>query len=126
MTELKAKFLELAKVWERITEIFKNEVADYPHTKMSPEEFVKRLLKEVEMDTLINVFGVVAIYKTYDGRIFDENRRFLANLMDPEIRAEVVRDYRVVCGPFTRIDDIHSTHIDQTITAIRRAVNARK
>ncbi len=122
MTDIQEKFKEYGRIWQTITQIWRDEVASYPKLKMTPADFLTRLLKENTMDELITVFGIIAVYKTYDGRIYDENRRFLSERMDPELRAEVVRDYSVIHGFFTGLDDIHTAHIDQAISAIRKTV----
>ena len=99
-----------AEAWKTVVAVYKSTRDTDPETTM--QEIVRRLgIKNTK-----EVFATVAAIKKNDGRIYGENRKYMDSI--PVNSESVVWEYG---NPMLRVDldEIHTSHINQLITALR-------
>ena len=99
-----------AEAWKTVLAIYKSTRGADPETTM--QEIVRRLgIKNTK-----EVFATVAAIKKRDGRIYGENRKFTDSI--PINSESVLWEHG---NPMMRVDldEIHTSHINQLITALR-------
>ena len=104
---------ECAEVWKRVVQI-------YDETRYkTPADTMSAILNEFDLNTTAEVFAPVSKIKKHDGRIYGKNRE----LMD-SIQTNPKSDIWERDNPMIRagLDNIHTTHINQLITEIRKAL----
>lgn len=122
---IKEKLKKSGSTWLTIVNSFRDNVSDWPQCKMTPAEFVRHLQREdkLEKQDMIDAFAIVCLEKDWDERIYPECRDYLRTHMDKEIyqwfiTTENRERIDTVFRYFSRMDDIHSTHINQTVEAL--------
>lgn len=87
----------------------------------TPEEVARRLIVQFGIDRVKTLFAVVCEAKRGDGRIYDENRHYLRPSLPETVLQDLEEDQMaVVKARIGHLDDIHPTHINQTISALKR------
>lgn len=104
---------ECAEVWKRVVQIY-DETRD-----KTPIDTMNSILNEFDLDTVTEVFATVSNIKKHDGRIYGENRKFMDSVLTNP-KSEVWE----FGNPMLRVglDDIHTSHINQLITELRKAL----
>lgn len=87
----------------------------------TPDEVARRLIVQFGIDRVKTLFAVVCEAKKHDGRIYDENRNYLSPSLPESVLQDLEEDQMaVVKARIGHLDDIHPTHINQTISALKR------
>ena len=86
----------------------------------SPAETLKIILNRIGEDACLQTFATIAEIKKDDGRISPTNRAFLRPYFLNEKAAEWD-----IGNPFTGLDHIHTTHIDQLISELAKAIKLK-
>lgn len=103
--------MEIALTWKTIVQIYK-ETRDE-----TPGITVNEIVSLYGIDKAKEVFATVAAIKKYDGRIYDENRKYMDGIpVDQEI-VELRNGNPLL---YAGLDDIHTAHINQMITELRK------
>lgn len=102
---------ETAEVWKQIVSIYKET------RETDPETTVKEIIHTVGFEKAREAFATVAAIKKHDGRIYGENRKYMDSIpVDPKAVERTYRNPVLYAG----LDDIHTTHINQMITELRK------
>lgn len=102
---------EIASTWKEIVRIYNETRTTTPETTMNEIVGTFGITKTKE------VFATVAAIKKHDGRIYGKNREYMNSIpVDPEI-VEWKSGNPVI---YSGLDDIHTTHINQLITELRK------
>ena len=106
---------------EQVAETWKLIVCVFLKTReTAPANTIREILKTgADPADLYETFAVVTQIKKHDGRIYGENRKAMeAITVDPECLVWERPNPVMKAG----LDDIHPTHINQLITALRKEV----
>lgn len=102
---------EIASAWKEIVRIY-NETREQSPTATMCEIIHKFGVKQTE-----EVFATIAAIKKHDGRIYGVNRDYMNSIpVDNEIVEWRSGNPVIYAG----LDDIHTTHINQLITELRK------
>lgn len=105
-----AKFY-YAFMWQNIVRIFNNTM------DLTPQITVDEILKQYSLKDTIYTFAVISAIKKHDGRIYGDNRKFMDSIsIDPVYVKWTAENPMKGCG----LDDIHTAHINQMITELRK------
>lgn len=100
----------VAENWKKVVEIYNST------RETDPNITAKEIVNQIGYEQTVETFAVVAAIKKYDGRIYGKNRDWMNQIsVDPEA---VVRE-RENPVYYAGLDDIHTTHINQIITALQ-------
>lgn len=102
---------ECAEAWKTITRIYKET------EELSPDVTMQKIIETFGKAKTEEVFATVAAIKQYDSRIYGANREYMDSIpVNPE---SVKREHG---NPmlYAGLDDIHTAHINQMITELRR------
>lgn len=103
---------EIADTWKEIVRIY-NERSE----TTTPEETMNEIIHKFGIKKTEIVFATVAAIKKHDGRIYGANRDYMNSIpVDPQIVEWRSGNPVVYAG----LDDIHTAHIDQLITELRK------
>ncbi len=87
-----------------------------------PSQTMDKIIDEIGIDAVVEVFAAVAQIKEHDGRIYGKNREWTNSI--------TVNPDALTWGPGTfnefrsaGLDDIHTAHVDQLITELRKRVS---
>jgi len=102
---------EIANAWKEIVRIY-NKTREQSPTATMCEIIHKFGVKQTE-----EVFATIAAIKKHDGRIYGANRDYMNSIpIDNEIVEWRSGNPVIYAG----LDDIHTTHINQLITELRK------
>lgn len=105
-----AKFY-YAFMWQDIVRIYNNTM------DLTPQITVNEILKQYSLEDTIYAFAVISAIKKHDGRIYGDNRKFMDSIsIDPVYVKWTAENPMKGCG----LDEIHTAHIDQMITELRK------
>ena len=86
--------------------------------------YLKKTMSEIVqsfgLEKTKEVFATVAAIKKHDGRIYGKNREYMNSIPVDSENVEWRSGNPVV---YAGLDDIHTTHIDQLITELRKLDN---
>lgn len=103
---------EIADIWKEVVKIY-NDTREIN----LPEKTMSEIIRKFGLEKTKEVFATVAAIKKHDGRIYGKNREYMNSIpVDPEIVEWRSGNPVVYAG----LDDIHTTHIDQLITELRK------
>lgn len=111
---------EIAKNWKKIVEAYNST------RTMTPDATAKKIVETLGYEQAIETFAVIAAIKIHDGRIYGANRDWLNSVYyaskayDSEVTAWSRENPVIYAG----LDDIHTAHINQIITALRKMKEA--
>lgn len=106
---------EIANIWREVVRIYNN-----TREINLPEKTMSEIIYKFGLDKTKEVFATVAAIKKHDGRIYRKNREYMNSVhVNPE-NVEWRRENPVI---YAGLDDIHTTHIDQLITELRKLDN---
>ncbi len=109
----------IADNWERIVTSFDANVRS--NNGATPDDFAKSIIADFGMNTVKETLAVVCEAKRHDGRIYDENRKYLKPFLPESVVEDLAEDeMAIVKARIGHLDDIHSTHINQTISALSK------
>jgi len=114
---------QIREDWNKTVILFNAAVPDSNNRKTgaTPDEVARRLIVQFGIDRVKTLFAVVCEAKRGDGRIYDENRNYLRPSLPESVAQELEEDQMaVVKARIGHLDDIHPTHINQTISALKR------
>lgn len=102
---------EIAIVWKEIVRIFSE-------TKnISPKITMNKIIDTFGISQTKEVFATVAAIKKHDGRIYGDNRKYMNSISVQFENTEWKRENPII---YAGLDDIHTTHINQLITELRK------
>lgn len=100
-----------AFIWQDIVRIYENT------RDLAPQITVDEILKQYSLEDVIYTFAVISAIKKHDGRIYGDNRKFMDSISINPVYAEMtVENPMKGCG----LDEIHTAHINQMITELRK------
>lgn len=103
---------EIASAWKEIVRIY-NETREIA----PPEGTMCDIIHTFGIKQTEEVFATVAAIKKHDGRIYGKNREYMNSIsVDPEIVEWRSGNPVIYAG----LDDIHTAHINQLITELRK------
>lgn len=102
---------ECKEAWDEVIRIYK-ETKD-----TDPETTMKEIIESIGMEKTKEAFATVAAIKKHDGRIYGTNRKYMDGIpVNPDsVSWEHGNDMR-----YTDLDYIHTAHINQLITELRK------
>lgn len=103
---------ELAANWKQIVAIYRKTIEFN-----NPEFTVKKITEALGIEASVETFAVVTRLKKNDGRISGENRNFMNRIMVDEDAVKWERGNPMI---YTGLDDIHTSHVNNLITEIRK------
>lgn len=103
-----------AFIWQDIIRIYNNTAV------LTPKDTVDEILRQYSLEDTIYTFAVISAIKKYDGRIYGDNRKFMDSISIDPIYTEMTME-----NPMkgSGLDDIHTAHINQMITELRKLEN---
>lgn len=105
-----AKFY-YAFMWQDIVRIYNNTM------DLTPQITVDEILKQYSLEDTIYAFAVISAIKKHDGRIYGDNRKFMDSISIDLVYVKWTAENPMIgCG----LDDIHTAHINQMITELRK------
>lgn len=107
--------VECCDVWKKIVSIYRETC------NSSPKETMKTIINEIGISKTKEIFATVAAIKKHDGRIDGINREYMNSIHVNHMCIENNSDNPVI---YAGIDNIHTAHINQLITELRRCDNA--
>lgn len=117
---------EYAEIYKDLVQIYKEEIETSKYTKnyCNPDKTVQKMLEKHDLDDIKMAFGIVGHIKVdlfHDGRIWGSNKGWIKEIPFPEDCKVWNHD-----NPFCNgtMDEIHTAHIDNLLTAIRKAEKA--
>ena len=99
---------EIANIWKEVVKIYNN-----TRENNLPEKTMEEIIRKFGLEKTKEVFATVAAIKKHDGRIYGKNREYM-NSIPVDSGNPVV---------YAGLDDIHTTHINQLITELRKLDN---
>lgn len=123
MITTREEWTRISDNWERIVEVFNAKVPDSNDTKngATPDDVARHLTELLGFDTLKETIAVVCEAKKHDGRIYNENRTYLRPSLPSSVVSDLAEDEMVIVkARLGHLDDIHPTHINQTISALKK------
>lgn len=105
---------ECAKAWKEVLRIYDETRETTPRTTMD------KIVESLGIEKTKEVFATVAAIKKHDGRIYGDNRKYMDSIsINPECVERKFGNPMIYAG----LDDIHTAHINQLITELRRILN---
>ena len=103
---------ELKELWIEVRKIY-SETIEQNNARTTADKIVEA----IGFDAAKEVFAAVAKIKKHDGRIYGENRKWTETVeTSPEALVWDHSNALIHAG----LDDIHTTHIDNLITQLRK------
>lgn len=87
----------------------------------NPADLIKSLLGDYSDDLVKETFVAVAQLKAHDGRIYGDNRKWTDSIEVDPVATEYTRENMLFRRGY--LDYIHTAHINQLITELRREVD---
>lgn len=106
--------IEIANTWKGIVNCFNST------REKSPKETMELILSEYNKKLVLETFATISAIKIHDGRIYGDNRKYMNSI---EVNPEAVKHERFNPVIYAGLDDIHTTHINQLITELRKGIN---
>ena len=103
---------ECAEKWKKVIQIYEETFPDN-----NPSITMKKIIEELGLDDTKEVFATVAAIKKKDGRIYGTNRAFMDGI---PVNPDAIKWESGNPMISSRLDDIHTTHIDNLITELRK------
>jgi len=114
------KWKEISDNWEKVVIAF-NFLVSPNNCKVSPDEFARHLIDCLGLEITKETLAVICEAKRSDGRIYTENRDYLRSSLPDSVVSDLAEDSMcIIKARIGRLDDIHSTHINQTISALKK------
>lgn len=108
---------ETAEAWVAICRIY-DETID----SNNPVNTLDKVIEELGMDKTVYTFAAVSAIKKHDGRIYGRNREYMNSIEVDPLLKEWSHDNPLI--ETCRLDHIHTAHIDNLITQLRKKVAA--
>lgn len=102
---------EIANAWREIVQIY-NETRE-----LTPKTTVCEIIRSFGVKQTKEIFATISAIKKHDGRIYGENREYMNGIPVDKEAIEWRRGNPVIGAG---LDDIHTAHINQLITELRK------
>ena len=102
---------EIANAWKEIVRIYNDT------REQTPEVTMCNIIHKFGVKQTEEVFATVAAIKKHDGRIYGKNREYMNSI---PVDSEIVEWRNGNPVIYAGLDDIHTTHINQLITELRK------
>ena len=103
---------EIAEAWKEIVKIY-NETKEIA----PPEGTLCDIIHKFAIKKTEEVFATIAAIKKYDGRIYGKNRDYMNSI---PIDSQIIEWRSGNPVIYAGLDDIHTAHINQLITELRK------
>lgn len=105
---------EIADIWKEVVKIYNDTIEIN-----LPEKTMNEIIRKFGLEKTEEVFATVAAIKKHDGRIYGKNKEYMNSIpVNPE-NVEWKNGNPVI---YAGIDNIHTSHINQLITELRKFV----
>ncbi len=106
---------ELKDLWLKVREIFH---ASFDAGEI-PSQTMDKIVDAIGLDAAVEVFAAVAQIKKHDGRIYGKNREWTDSIpVNPDALTWAYGAINEFCS--AGLDDIHTAHVNQLITELRK------
>lgn len=103
---------ECAETWKTVIKCY-----DETINVNNPKITMKRIIDTIRVEKTKEVFATVAKIKQHDGRIYGENRKYMESItVNPECVEWKFGNPMI----YTKLDHIHTAHINNLITELRK------
>lgn len=102
---------EIATAWKEIVRIYNNT------REINPPATMCEIIHKFGVKQTEEVFATVAAIKKHDGRIYGKNREYMDSITVDSENVEWKRGNPI---RYAGLDDIHTAHINQLITELRK------
>lgn len=107
--------------WSLLVDLFNEAVPQPGNCRTTPDDVARKFVEVFDIATVKETLAVVCEAKRHDGRIYKENRDYLKSSLPASIVSDLAEDeMAIIKARIGRLDDIHPTHINQTITTLRK------
>lgn len=104
---------ECAKCWETVVKIYKETIEEN-----NPNITATKIIEEIGLAKTLEVFATISAIKKHDGRIYGINRQFMNSItVNPE---SIAVEHGNAVFDTGLLDEIHTVHIDNIITQLRK------
>lgn len=104
--------IEIANTWKEIVKIYNETRETTP-----PEDTMCDIIHKFGIKKTEEVFATIAAIKKHDGRIYGVNREYMDGISVVTENVERRRENPII---YAGLDDIHTAHINQLITELRK------
>lgn len=105
---------EIANAWKNIVNIY-----DESRTS-SPRETLQKIISKYGLEQTKEVFATITVIKKHDGRICGKNRKYMDSIIICPENIVICSDNPIL---YAGLDNIHTAHIDQLISELRKLDN---
>lgn len=108
---------ECANAWKTVVRCYRE-----GKKENNPRLTTNHIVEKLGMDVTKETFAAIAAIKKHDGRIYGKNREYMDAIpVDPECLVWDHSNPMLAAG----LDEIHTTHVDNLITELRRLEKER-
>lgn len=104
--------MECKEAWQKVVKCYNETIEEN-----NPEVTLKRIVRELTLAKTKEIFAVISAIKKHDGRIYGTNREYMNNIPFNPACSEWVAENPI---RYAGLDDIHTAHIDNIITELRK------
>lgn len=102
---------EIASIWKEVVRIYNKT------REQTPEITINEIVTKFGKRQTEEVFATVSAIKKHDGRIYGKNREYMNSI---PVDSEIVEWRSGNPVIYAGLDDIHTAHINQLITELRK------
>lgn len=102
---------EIADAWKEVVRIYNDT------RETTPEVTMNKIIDSLGLKNVKETFATVAAIKKHDGRIYGRNREYMNSI---PVDSEIVEWRSGNPVIYAGLDDIHTAHINQLITELRK------
>lgn len=102
---------EIADAWKEVVRIYNDT------RETTPEVTMNKIIDSLGLENVKETFATVAAIKKHDGRIYGRNREYMNSI---PVDSEIVEWRSGNPVIYAGLDDIHTAHINQLITELRK------
>lgn len=102
---------ECADAWKEVVRIYNTT------RETTPKITTQKIIESLGTKKTKEVFATVAAIKKHDGRIYGKNREYMESIYINPKSVELQYGNPMI---YAGLDDIHTAHIDQMITELRK------
>lgn len=110
--------MECKDTWNEVCRCYKETIGEN-----RPKATLEAILASLGMEKTREVFATVSAIKKHDGRIYGENRKYMESIPVNPDAVVCVHENPMRCAG---LDEIHTSHINQLITELRKVDNQAK
>ena len=102
---------ECASAWKVVVHIYNDT------RETTPDATMNKIIDSLGIEKTKEVFATVASIKKNDGRIYGKNREYMNSISVNPVSVVWSHENRMI---YAGLDDIHTAHINQLITELRK------